>query len=62
MGSDLESFVVPRLPDEIEMTRSQLEDYLKTKTEFGKIMNRIKESEPRCYGVVFTSYSEIEPE
>lgn len=62
VGSDSESFVVPGLPDEIEMTRSQLEDHLKTETWFGKLMNRIKESDTRSYGVVFTSYSEIEPD
>ncbi|KAI8549960.1 hypothetical protein RHMOL_Rhmol06G0066200 [Rhododendron molle] len=63
VGSDSESFVVPGLPDEIEkMTRSQLEAYLKTETWFGKLMNRIKELEIQSYGVVFSSYFEIEPD
>ncbi|KAF7140738.1 hypothetical protein RHSIM_Rhsim06G0054200 [Rhododendron simsii] len=63
--SDSESFVVPGLPDEIEMTSAQLEDYLKTPEDSGnsgEMMNRIEDAETRSYGIVFTSFSEIEPE
>ncbi|KAI8549959.1 hypothetical protein RHMOL_Rhmol06G0066100 [Rhododendron molle] len=63
--SDSESFVVPGLPDEIEMTSAQLEDYLKTPEDSGnsgELMNQIEDAETRSYGIVFTSYSEIEPE
>lgn len=63
--SDSESFVVPGLPDAIEMTSAQLEDYLKTPEECGssgELIKVIKDAETRSYGMVFTSYSEIEPE
>ncbi|KAI8001982.1 Soyasapogenol B glucuronide galactosyltransferase [Camellia lanceoleosa] len=59
--SETETFVVPGLPDEIEMTRSQLQDYLKTKTSYGQVIDVIKESELRSYGIVFTSYYDLEP-
>lgn len=59
--SETETFVVPGLPDEIEMTRSELQDHLKTKTSYGQVIDVIKESELRSYGIVFTSYYDLEP-
>ena len=54
--------MIPDLPDKIEMTRSQLQDHLKTKTKYGEVINEIKESELRSFGIIFTSYSELEPD
>lgn len=65
LRSDSESFVIPGLPNEIEMTGSQLENYLKNEKESGddgKFLNQIIDSETRSYGVVYTSCSEIEPD
>ncbi|PSS31447.1 Soyasapogenol B glucuronide galactosyltransferase [Actinidia chinensis var. chinensis] len=59
---DTEAFMIPDLPDKIEMTRSQLQDHLKTKTKYGEVINEIKESELRSFGIIFTSYSELEPD
>ncbi|CAH2057468.1 unnamed protein product [Thlaspi arvense] len=61
VNSDAESLVIPGLPDPIEITRAQLEDYHKTQTEFGKLMDLVKETEVQSYGTIFTSYSELEP-
>ncbi|XP_052203112.1 nuatigenin 3-beta-glucosyltransferase-like [Diospyros lotus] len=59
--SETETFVIPGLPDKIEMTRARLQDYAKTKTQFGELINLVKESELRSYGIIFTSFSELEP-
>lgn len=63
--SDSESFVVFGLPDEIEMTRAQLENYVKAPEECQdsvELLKLIEDSEARSYGTVFTGYSEMYPE
>lgn len=57
---DLESFLIPGLPDKIEMTRSQLPDYLLTKTKYGELIDMIKASETRSHGLIFNSFHELE--
>ncbi|KAA8528508.1 hypothetical protein F0562_035863 [Nyssa sinensis] len=59
--SDTESFVIPGLPDKIEITRAQLPDHVKTKTRYGEIMDMIRESERRSFGTIINSFYEIEP-
>ncbi|KAF8404984.1 hypothetical protein HHK36_009879 [Tetracentron sinense] len=61
--SDTEAFIVPGLPDQITMTRLQLQDYLRAETpiQFGKMMDQIAESELRAYGVLVNSSYELEP-
>ncbi|XP_057501928.1 nuatigenin 3-beta-glucosyltransferase-like isoform X1 [Actinidia eriantha] len=59
--SDTETFLIPYLPDQIEMTRSQLQDHLKTKTQYGQLINMIKDTELRSYGIIFTSFQGLEP-
>ncbi|KAI3677177.1 hypothetical protein L1987_86799 [Smallanthus sonchifolius] len=59
--SESESFVVPHLPDEITMKRSQMSEHFKTKTDFGEMLELIQQSEKRSYGLVYNTFYEIEP-
>ncbi|KAJ4962937.1 hypothetical protein NE237_022876 [Protea cynaroides] len=59
--SETDTFVVPGLPDQIELTMSQLSDHLKKPTDFGKMMERVKESERRSFGILVNSFYELEP-
>ncbi|XVF67542.1 hypothetical protein PTKIN_Ptkin10aG0129700 [Pterospermum kingtungense] len=54
VGSDYEPFVVPGLPDRIELTRSQL-------PVFKAIQNHMKKSQLKSFGVVVNSFYELEP-
>nr|AMQ26114.1 UDP-glycosyltransferase 41 [Pueraria montana var. lobata] len=60
LGSDDESFLIPGLPHEFEMTRSQLPDRFKAPNDMTYIMKRVKESEKRSYGSVFKSFYAFE--
>nr|GEW90507.1 soyasapogenol B glucuronide galactosyltransferase-like [Tanacetum cinerariifolium] len=60
--SESEIFVVPNLPHEIKMTRSQVSEHLKTKTGYGEMIEKIQESEKRSYGLVHNTLYEIEPD
>ncbi|KAL3514461.1 hypothetical protein ACH5RR_027178 [Cinchona calisaya] len=60
--SDSESFLIPDLPDKIEMKRSQLEGYLKEETPFTKVIKSVKDSENRSFGLVFDNFYEFEPQ
>ncbi|KAJ9559280.1 LOW QUALITY PROTEIN: hypothetical protein OSB04_013894 [Centaurea solstitialis] len=61
--SESESFVVPGLPDEITMKRSEVPEHLKvkTKTKRGEQMERIEQAAKRSYGIVNHTFYEIEP-
>ncbi|KAF5784117.1 putative UDP-glucuronosyl/UDP-glucosyltransferase, UDP-glycosyltransferase family [Helianthus annuus] len=61
VNSESESFVVPDLPDKITLKRSQVSEYLKTKTGLGDYFEQIYEAEKRSYGLVNDSFYEIEP-
>ncbi|XP_022763420.1 abscisate beta-glucosyltransferase-like [Durio zibethinus] len=54
VGSDYEPFVVPGLPDRIELTRSQL-------PVFRVIQQHMRKSQEKCFGVVVNSFYELEP-
>ncbi|KAF3655572.1 putative low-temperature-induced cysteine proteinase-like [Capsicum annuum] len=63
VSSDSESFMIPGLPDKIEMKRSQLpENIVKTNLEgpYWEMMKRIKEAEPRRYGVIHDAVYDLE--
>ncbi|KAI7752224.1 hypothetical protein M8C21_023145 [Ambrosia artemisiifolia] len=62
VNSESESFVVPNLPDEIMMKRSQVSEHFKKKTEFGEMLDLIQQSEKRSYGLVHNTFYEIEPD
>ncbi|KAI3921634.1 hypothetical protein MKW92_018833 [Papaver armeniacum] len=55
------SFVIPGLPDKIEMTMSQLPDHLRGKNVFADMMEKTRESEINSYGVLVNSFYELEP-
>ncbi|XP_043713642.1 scopoletin glucosyltransferase-like [Telopea speciosissima] len=59
--SETERFVLPGLPDQIELMRSQLPDLQKIPSELGKLFERVGESEGRSYGVLVNSFYELEP-
>ncbi|XXG75676.1 hypothetical protein AAC387_Pa08g0198 [Persea americana] len=62
VATDTEPFLVPKLPHPIEMTRSQLPDFLKTRTPLTEMMERFQESINQSYGVVMNSFYELEPD
>ncbi|KAJ8632028.1 hypothetical protein MRB53_025364 [Persea americana] len=62
VATDTEPFLVPKVPHPIEMTRSQLPDFLKTRTPLTEMMERFQESINQSYGVVMNSFYELEPD
>lgn len=66
VSSDSEAFVVPNLPHEIKLVRSQVSPFETEENEkegaFGKLMIQMKESDWRSYGVVVNSFYELEPD
>ncbi|XP_021714530.1 scopoletin glucosyltransferase-like [Chenopodium quinoa] len=65
VSNDDESFVVPFLPHEIMLTRSQLpREYLVEgeQSELKRRHKKIQESEVQCYGVIVNSFYELEPD
>ncbi|XP_026397411.1 scopoletin glucosyltransferase-like [Papaver somniferum] len=60
--SDREAFVVPGLPDKIEMTRLQLHDKFKDEDASPTVAReQIREAEEKCYGILVNSFFELEP-
>ncbi|KAI3853171.1 hypothetical protein MKW92_051240 [Papaver armeniacum] len=59
---DRESFLVPGLPDKIEMTLSQVPEYIKNKSDslFSELAEEIRDSEQKSYGVLVNSFYEME--
>lgn len=58
--SETENFVVPGLPDEVKLTRSQLPDIVKTKNEFSSLFEELKKAERDSFGVLVNSFYELE--
>ncbi|KAF8377583.1 hypothetical protein HHK36_030965 [Tetracentron sinense] len=61
VASETETFAVPGIPHQIELTRSQLPDIVKAKNEFSALFDRIKDAERRSHGVLMNSFYELEP-
>ncbi|MCD7470806.1 hypothetical protein HAX54_010956 [Datura stramonium] len=59
---DSESFLIPGLPDKIEMKRSQLSENINTNPEgpYWEMMKRTKESEPRSYAMIHDTIYDLE--
>uniref|UniRef100_A0A5B7B9C1 Glycosyltransferase n=1 Tax=Davidia involucrata TaxID=16924 RepID=A0A5B7B9C1_DAVIN len=57
--SDSESFIVPYLPDEIKLKRSQLRDHVDN--GFTRLIDRAKQSDVKSYGVIVNSFYDLEP-
>ncbi|GAU51965.1 hypothetical protein TSUD_417550 [Trifolium subterraneum] len=61
VSSDDETFSLPGLPHKIEMTRSQLSDWVKEpNNEFGYWMKMIIDADRKSYGSLFRSFYELE--
>ncbi|ESW14826.1 hypothetical protein PHAVU_007G020700 [Phaseolus vulgaris] len=60
VDSEDESFLIPGLPYNLQMTRSQIPERFKTPNSFSEIMNRVKESEKRSYGSLLKSFYAFE--
>ncbi|KAJ7972307.1 Glycosyltransferase [Quillaja saponaria] len=58
--SDLEPFVVPGLPQRIEITRAQLPGTFVTLPDLDDFRDKIREAELSAYGVVVNSFEELE--
>ncbi|KAI4295679.1 hypothetical protein L6164_035696 [Bauhinia variegata] len=61
--SDTEQFIVPGLPDQINLTRLQLSDdtRLGMENDVTKLLTRAKEMEERSFGILVNSFYELEP-
>ncbi|KAL5705640.1 hypothetical protein ACHQM5_023918 [Ranunculus cassubicifolius] len=59
--SDSETFVVPGLPDKIEMTRSEMPKRDAAKNRFAEMQAKVAETEVTSYGVLVNSFYEMEP-
>nr|AFJ52934.1 UDP-glycosyltransferase 1 [Linum usitatissimum] len=58
--SETEEFVVPGIPDLVKLTRSQLPDMVKGKTEFSGFFDTLKQAERKSYGVLMNSFQGLE--
>ncbi|XP_074264067.1 scopoletin glucosyltransferase-like [Silene latifolia] len=58
--SENEEFVVTDLPDNITITKSQLQDLVKGETSFNALFDRLKEAEKKSFGVLINSFYELE--
>ncbi|XP_039128977.1 scopoletin glucosyltransferase-like [Dioscorea cayenensis subsp. rotundata] len=56
------SFLVPRIPQWIELLKTQVLDICKTNKERQDFFLHVKEAEKRSYGVVMNSFYELEPD
>ncbi|TXG64245.1 hypothetical protein EZV62_011239 [Acer yangbiense] len=60
--SEFESFIVPGIPDQIKMTKSQQPSYFRgVDNELTKLTNLSVQSEQTSYGVLVNSFNELEP-
>ncbi|TXG52450.1 hypothetical protein EZV62_021619 [Acer yangbiense] len=58
--SDKEPFLLPGLPGQIQMTRSEIAEWIKVPDAFAGLMNMINESIEKSYGVLVNSFYELE--
>ncbi|XP_065847295.1 UDP-glucose flavonoid 3-O-glucosyltransferase 7-like [Euphorbia lathyris] len=61
ISSETERFVVPGLPDQVLLTKSQLPDIVKSTTDFSHLFDKLKEAEKKSFGVLVNSFYELEP-
>ncbi|KAI8563247.1 hypothetical protein RHMOL_Rhmol03G0097900 [Rhododendron molle] len=63
LKSESEPFVVPGLPDPIELTRAQLPGFnTPSSSPLKRVSDQIKEAEKAAYGVVVNTFEELETE
>ncbi|KAL6270459.1 hypothetical protein ACE6H2_027370 [Prunus campanulata] len=63
VSSDSETFFIPNLPDEIELTRKKLPDFIRdgVENDFSRFHDECMKAEERSYGVLVNSFYELEP-
>ncbi|KAI9124294.1 hypothetical protein K1719_005594 [Acacia pycnantha] len=65
VSSEIETFVIPNLPGNIEFSRNQLPTFMKQEdddeTEIAKVFRASADSDSKCYGVIVNSFYELEP-
>ncbi|KAK1426134.1 hypothetical protein QVD17_14803 [Tagetes erecta] len=59
--SESESFLVPNLPDNITIKRSQVAKRLMPTNPMGDMVEKLQQAEKRSYGLVHNTFYEIEP-
>ncbi|MED6219973.1 hypothetical protein PIB30_040766 [Stylosanthes scabra] len=59
LSSDYEPFVVPNLPHNVELTKSQLPVFARNPSKFP---DRMKDFEDKSFGTIINSFYELEPE
>ncbi|KAH6767096.1 UDP-glucosyl transferase 73B3 [Perilla frutescens var. hirtella] len=64
VDSDSEPFIVPNLPHQVKLVKTQVSDYnlQEKKDDFTMWINQMKDSDARSYGVVVNSFHELEPD
>ncbi|XP_031249901.1 abscisate beta-glucosyltransferase-like [Pistacia vera] len=60
-SSDYEPFVVPGLPDRVELTKSQLPIMIRQPQQRGFVPKKMGKPEENSFGVVVNSFYELEP-
>ncbi|KAM7474132.1 hypothetical protein LguiB_021375 [Lonicera macranthoides] len=62
--SDSEPFVLPNLPHEIKLLRTQIarNEREETNDDFTELLNQVKDSDLESYGVIMNSFLELEPD
>lgn len=62
VSSDSELFIIPNLPDQIELNRKKIPDFVKdgVENEFKKVYEASMEALNRSYGVLVNSFYELE--
>ncbi|KAG6710588.1 hypothetical protein I3842_05G009000 [Carya illinoinensis] len=63
VSSDNEKFVLPGLPDEIQLTRTQLADHIRLgfENDFTRLLDSAQKAEKRSFGMLVNSFYELEP-
>nr|XP_043610167.1 nuatigenin 3-beta-glucosyltransferase-like [Erigeron canadensis] len=60
-ADDVESFIVPNLPDEFTLKKSQVSDESRLSTSLGQTIETIHQSEKRSFGIIYHTFYEMEP-
>ncbi|KAH1039623.1 hypothetical protein J1N35_041366 [Gossypium stocksii] len=60
VASDTEPFVVPGLPQTVEITRAQLPGAFVSLPDLDDVRNKMQEAEKSAFGVVINSFNELE--
>ncbi|XP_027352707.1 soyasapogenol B glucuronide galactosyltransferase-like [Abrus precatorius] len=60
LDSDTQKFTIPGLPQKIEMTPLELEEWIRAKSFVSGFFDRLYESESKSYGALYNSFQELE--